>query len=238
MGRGRRRANQTSGALTKVKHYARITETDELPATMVVNSDSNYQFSILSFPRALALSRNFKFYRAKRVVWTYLPDYNTFQSGAGSTSMPSMAFIMNRTGDDTSWTIAEYDAQGATPKLFAKKRVIAYAPNIVQSVQYLANPGGLPPYVGNVGTRPVFNQWLATGTFNQDVLSPAGPVIVPNASTYLKYYGHSIYWTATNAVSGQELGTAFCEVEWEFKDPLFAQTQATPAPEAPVGAEA
>ena len=237
MGRGRRRANQSSGALTKVKHYARITETNEVNP-IDANSDVNYEFDLAQFPRALALSKNFKFYRAKRVVWTYLPDYNTFQAGGAAVSMPSMALIMNRTGDATSWSPAEYDAQGSVPKIFDKKKVVSYVPNIVQSVQYLNNTAG-PVFTGNIGTRPVFNQWLATGTFFQNIVTPTGNVVQVTAGNFLQYYGHSIYWSVTStAPSEAALGSVFCEVEWEFKDPLFVPTPQVAGPEAPVGASA
>lgn len=238
MGRGRRRANQSSGMLTKVKHYARITETNEI-APIDANADENYQFDLSQFPRALALSKNFKFYRAKRVVWTYLPDYNTFQAGGAAVSMPNMALIMNRTGDATSWSAAEYDAQGAVPKLFDKKKIVSYVPNIVQSVQYINNPNA-PLFTGNIGTRPVFRQWLATGTFFQNIVTPnGGNVVQPTAGNHLQYFGHSIYWSVTStAPSEAALGSAFCEVEWEFKDPLFVTTPQVAEPEAPVGAEA
>lgn len=227
--------------MTKVKHYARITETDEL-GPIDANVDVNYEFDLTQFPRALALSKNFKFYRAKRVVYTYIPDYNTFQAGAAAVSMPNMALIMNRTGDSTAWSQAEYDAQGSVPKVFDRKKVVSYVPNIVQSVQYINNTSGTI-FTGNIGTRPVFSQWLATGSFLQNIVTPAGNVLQTTANNHLQYYGHSIYWSVTSTAPGEAaLGTAFCEVEWEFKDPLFvplAPTQAdAPKTEAPVGAEA
>lgn len=215
------RANQTTGALSNVKHYARITEVVNFtPPT--ANADFNYAFSLNLFDRAVALSKNFKFYRAKRVVWTYLPDFITFQAGGAST-LPQVSMLMNRTGDSTLWTSAEYDAQGAVPKPFNKKMVIAYNPNIVQSIQYIANPapGGAPfPYVGNIGARPVYNEWIATGTYTRSVTYPNNGVNLDETNNNMLYQGHSMIWEVTTAGSAP-LGTAYCEVEWEFKDPLF-----------------
>jgi len=222
-GRGRaRRSNQTSGALSNIKHYARITEAVNF-TPMNANIDYNYSFSLSLFERALAVSKNFKFYRAKRVVWTYLPDYNTFQASAGNLSLPQVSMIMNRTGDATSWTPAEYDAQGAVPKQFSKKMVIAYSPNIVQSIQYIS-VAGATPFTGNVGARPVYREWIATGTYNTQVTTPGLPQVnlLVNANTQMLYQGHSMYWNVTStAPSEPALGTVYCEVEWEFKDPLF-----------------
>lgn len=222
--RGPKRRNQTTGALINVKHYARITEAVNF-TPMVANTDYNYQFSLSLFARAVEVSKNFKFYRAKRVAWTYLPDYNTFQVGAGNVSVPQMSLIMNRTGDSTLWTPAEYDAQGAVPKQFNKKMVVAYNPNIVQSIQYINNSTAPTPFTGNVGARPIYNEWINTGSYNRVVNTPGVPPalgIIAEANNLLLYQGHSIYWEVSNTAPAEpNLGTVICEVEWEFKDPLF-----------------
>ena len=227
-----RLANQTSGALSNVKHYARITET-ALFTPIAPNVDYNYSFSLSLFDRAQAVSKNFKFYRPKRVVWTYLPDFNTFQSG-GTVSLPQVSMIMNRTGDSTAWTPAEYDAQGAVPKQFSKKMVIAYNPNIVQSIQYITIGGPLP-FTGNLGVRPVYNEWIATGTYSSLVANPAGGVAsITNDNLQMLFQGHSMYWNVSTPGSISVLGSVYCEVEWEFKDPLFTAPASQAIPATPV----
>lgn len=189
---------------------------------MTANADVNYAFSLSLFDRATAVSKNFKYYRAKRVVYTYLPDYITFQSGAGAVSLPQVSMLMNRTGDTSLWTPAEYDAQGAVPKQFNKKMVVAYTPNIVQSIQYISALTGPTPFIGNVGSRPVYGEWIATGTYGRDVNIPAGSVALSENNNQMLYQGHSMLWSVTSTAPGEPaLGTCFCEVEWEFKDPLF-----------------
>ena len=223
------RANQTTGALSNVKHYARITEAVNF-TPMVANTDYNYQFSLSLFARAVEVSKNFKFYRAKRVSWTYLPDYNTFQSGAGSVSVPQASLIMNRTGDSTIWTPAEYDAQGAVPKQFNKKMVVAYNPNIVQSIQYV-NQAVPTAYTGNVGARPIYGEWINTSSYNRVIAIPGGSAFIPEQNNLLLYQGHSMYWYVTStAPSEPAIGSVICEVEWEFKDPLFIAGPTEPVP--------
>ena len=217
----RRHRNQSFGAIN-VKHYARITEV-ALFTPPSGNQDYNYAFALQQFARAKALSANFKYYRAKRVVWTYLPEYNVFQSGAGQVSIPQMSMIMNRTGDNTVWTPAEYDAQGAVPKTFTKKRVIAYKPSLVQSIQYSMNPALGNNNGTNVGARALYNEWIATSDYSTAML-PAGslPTVIPTINEVVLYYGHSIYWTTTSTAPDEpKLAQVYCEVEWEFKDPLF-----------------
>ena len=223
------RGGRTSGAI-RTKQYAKCVEA--IPITPIAaNTDYNYQFDISLFVRASAIAKNFKFYRAKRCVWTYLPEYNTFQSQVGTNTIPQMSFIMNRTGDNTLWTPAEYDAQGAVPKLFAKKRVIAYKPNLVQpfnvSLGALSpSPTGLVATTGTLGNTPVYDKWIGTGGYAVDnPLGGASELIIRSDKT--PYYGHACYWYVSTVGNTLPLGTIFCEVEWEFKDPLF------PPPTAP-----
>lgn len=228
----RRNPQQTSGSI-HTKQYARCVEV--VPFTQpTANTDVNYQFNISQFDRAKAIAQNFKFYRAKRVVWTMLPEYNVFQSGAGSVSLPTMSFIMNRTGDNTAWTVAEYDAQGAVPTTFAKKRVIAYKPNLVQPFNVAVNVSvaGLPTTAA-VGNTPVYDKWIGTGGYLVDNPNPGsgGPIPLAIRGDVTPYYGHAIYWYATStAPSEPKLATIFCEVEWEFKDPLFDLTPGVDTP--------
>lgn len=219
----RRRRAQPSGALS-VKHYARIVEV--VPFTEpVANQDYNYAFSISLFDRALQVSRNFKYYRAKRVVWTLIPQYNTYNATTATTlSLPQVSFIMNRTGDNTIWTAAEYDAQGAVPTTFAKKRVVAYKPNLVQPLQVrLATLSALPT-LANMGSTPLYDKWIPTNVFNIDIPPSGVAPALAQANETAMYYGHSMLFTQLNTTVQNSLGSLFCEVEWEFKDPLFVNT--------------
>lgn len=222
------KANQTSGAQKAVKHYARITEVVPFTAPQQ-NNEVNYLFNINQFVRATAVAKNFKYYRAKRVVWTLIPEYNTFQYGGGAVSAPQVSFIMNRTGDNTAWTLADYDAQGSVPMTFTKKRVIAYKPNLVQSIQMGPQPVANPNLSRAVGQRPLYDEWVATNVINIDLPAVAGLETEVRGDA-VNYYGHSIYWSVTYAdPTPRNLATIFCEVEWEFKDPLFGSLPTAPA---------
>jgi len=250
--RPRREAkNQSSGMLTNVKHYARITEVVNFTQP-TPNTDVNYQFNISQFVRALSLSKLYKYYRAKRVSWTYVPQYETFQIG-GAGSIPQVSMIMNRTGDNTAWTAVDYDAQGAVPFSFTKKKVIAYKPNLVQAIQYKAIT--IAPPIGTeasqtLGARPIYDKWVATGKNYVDVPNQG----LENAinGDDVSYYGHALLFYVSSVAPGSlPLGQVYCEVEWEFKDPMSVQASslanvAVPITldadgvagnEAPVGAE-
>jgi len=210
---------------------------------MKANTDYNYSFSLRQFDRASAIAQNFKFYRPKRVVWTYIPDFNTFQQGAGVVSMPQVSMIMNRSGDNTIWTLVEYDAQGAVPGVFTKKKVVAYKPNIVQSIQYIAQNEEDPAsrLRANLGSRPLYDEWITTGIYNSD-LGTTGyglPTQIFNVNDSLLFQGHSMFWGVTSTAPLEpDLGTCFCEVEWEFKDPLYAPRFSETPPTAEQGTTA
>ena len=218
--------------MIQTKQYARCVEVVPFTAP-TPNVDVNYQFNISQFDRALAISKNFKFYRAKRVSWSMLPEFTTFQASTGTTanqSIPQVSMIMNRTGDNSAWGLAEYDAQGAVPFAFNKKKVIAYKPNLVQP--FNVTLGGISPEnpplptTASLGNTPVYDKWIGTGSYGVNALT-AGPIDIIIRGDLTPYYGHSIYWSVTSVVTNNALATIFCEVEWEFKDPLFANTEQT-----------
>lgn len=229
----RRHPQQTSGNI-RVKQYARCVEA--IPITAIAaNTDYNYQFNISDFPRASLIAKNFKYYRAKYVVWTYIPEYNTFQSSVGNSTMPQMSMIMNRTGDNTLWTPADYDAQGAVPKAFSRKRVIKYKPNLCSPLNVTlsaVSPDPTPtPTTGTLGNIPVYDKWVGTGGYAVDnTLGGATELIIRSDKT--PYYGHSAYWYVSTVGNTLPLATVFCEVEWEFKDPMYvAPTTTTDVPQ-------
>lgn len=225
-----------------MKNVARITETHEF-GVLVANTDINAGFSIANFPRATALAQNFRYFRAKRCVYRMVPYYNTYQSG-GTAVRPSYRLIMNRTGDNTAWTVAEYDAQGSVPKVFVKEITTKYTPNLVQSVQIQPN-SAINVYGGNVadstfvsvGSRPIFNQWLATESFGIYTNIAATPNI-PGTLTYnnrpnVMYWGHSVLITVPGS-GAINVGVLTCEVEWEFKDPYIKESLQVPDALPPV----
>jgi len=227
--RGKKSSEAGKSGTMKTKQYARVVEV--VPFTSpTANTDVNYQFSIAQFSRASAIAKNFKFYRAKRVVWTMLPEFNVFQAGTATQSMTQISMIMNRTGDNTQWLEVEYDAQGAVPRTFAKKRVIAYKPNLVQpfnvTLSALSPDSPPTPTTGTLGNTPVYDKWVGTNSYAlNNPLGGSSEIIIRGDVT--PYYGHSIYWNVGQVAPGSviPLATIFCEVEWEFKDPLFESGQ-------------
>jgi len=243
----RRGMRKGSGDI-KTKHYARIVEAINVsdPTAVAGVADVNYSFTLADFSRAKAVASNFKYFRAKRCVWKYIPMYNTYQGQiSDSLQVPQIQFIMNRTGDITLWTQAEYDAQGASPVTFTKTRTVAYKPNLVQVIQQIPQNFAISPSPDQVGTGSAdtfalgsvakYDMWLATTLFPIQQSAPYSTygVDISNSANMARYHGHSMFFNAPGTSDDAHIARVYLEVEWEFKDPLFQAVVQAPAPEQP-----
>jgi len=222
-------------------NIATITETRSLG--VFTPGDYNQDFGLYQFPRALALSQSFKYFRPRSVEWVYNNEYNTYQDGdTGVTpTIPYVWKIMNRTGDQTVWSAAQYEQMGVVKAKFTKPLVIKYKPNLVQSVQ--VQPTGSIPVTGyppaaaakffSVGSRPLFNQWIATTIHSIDTqLNDINPDLLYQNSPYPNFHGHSVRFDQVVTGVSERLGTLECRVVWEFKDPLPGVAPTTSAESA------
>jgi hypothetical protein len=178
----------------------------------------------------------FKFYRAKRIVYEYLPDQNTFQAGAGQVAIPYAYWLMNRDGvSGTGTTPNQYRAAGARPVKFTQKLLISYKPNTVQIsdiVQSSSIPAGSNQNV-SIGRTPLYDKWFSTeGLSDPGAGYIAGTVSRGDGSTIplsqpaftlpvVMYMGHDVFFEQTGAPIEDVIGRFSISVEWEFKVPRF-----------------
>lgn len=196
----------------------------------IIASNAAYanQIVITRFPRAMAMAKLFKFYRAKRVIYEYRPDQNTFQAGAGQVAIPYAYYIMNRSGMNSSGqTIPEYLAMGARPIKFTQKLLVSYKPNTIQISDVLQAP--IPSSGGTVsiGRTPLYDKWYSTDGLNFpasyiDTSFPiSNPALQPaNNMSVVQYFGHDIYFEQA-APAEADIGSLSITVEWEFKVPNY-----------------
>lgn len=208
----------------RIKNIASIVEVSaQFP--VLANTDYNFSVSPLAatgtqFQRIRALATQFKYYRVTEVVWRYVPLYNTYNVDAASTlpSIPTFQRVMNRSGDLTIWTQAQYENQGAVNVEFKKTLTVRYKPNLVQSLVF--GPTGLGAIFQQLGTRPIFNQWLATNIFTID--ANAAPGTAQNVPAVV-YQGHSMLFSRLVGGAGPSdhspIGNYEVSVRCEFKDP-------------------
>jgi len=220
------------------KHYAQITETVELDA---INANTNYNevFELGQFKRAFDLAKNFKFYRAKQVLFKYEPQYNLFGEGGGEV-VPLAYQVMNRTQEtNTGWSVGDLQAQGAIPRKFTSTISIKYVPNwcspglvaqskdvsgnvrdiIQQGVQKCYNFLMTPNYDNSVFTKSelLITNGLATQGYSN--------AVTPNAQVI--YNGHIVHFEQNPAGTVPQVARRTVTVVWEFKGPKVANRNAS-----------
>jgi len=183
----------------------------EIVPTQIINLNTPYlQIKAgITGGRASQLAKLFGEYRIKKIVWTYRPIWDTYNSslpGVGNSpnSVPTLYWRMNRYGDTPAAFTGDYmRAMGATPKRCDDKQIVfSYAPNIIQSQQ---NAGGAT--TATIKVAP----WLST----DDIVNDNNF----NIST-AEHFGHSLFvegggaGTALGAVCYQDV-----KVFYEFRNP-------------------
>ena len=240
--RGRRTAKKSS--LNPTAQFAKIVESFELPE---VKSDQgiNYTFSLNTFYRATTLAKNFRFYKAAKVKWEYMPFYNTFQEGNSTAvvSKPQMYFLMNRDqnpywqGRPAATQLFAIQSAGADPMAFTGNKEIVYRPNWCSpGITALAfspvnGPEGEVQAVTNVvscGLKKQFG-WIPTPdidlyndpkyynpTTGAYDLSGNSIKTSPTANAAVVYNGHDLYIQQNNEPD-TPVCKCICTVEWHFK---------------------
>jgi len=229
---------------------ARIVETLEFADLTVKDSYQNI-FSLSQFPRACAVAASFQYYKAAKVVWSYEPCYNTFQSGNVATSKPYLYIVMNRTqNQNNASTLTQLQACGARPVALVATKKITYKPNWCSPGLTAVNPG--PTQGDNVyysqGLQAQYG-WLASAgqVLSLQTGGPAGsgalfnpPAINPNSfrpinqsldvtnsnniilSNTAVYNGHTSFVDQEyQGAEGQVIARLTCTVTWLFKGAVF-----------------
>lgn len=214
------------------RHYAQITETVTL-TDIVANTQYYECFQLNQFNRALNLAPNFKFYRAKKVIYKYEPIYNFFSEGAGGNeTIPLSYMVMNRTQERFNYSVGQLMEQGAVPRKFTNTQTISYVPNWCSQGlgAYTQAPGGPITSINAQGLRKQFG-WLACPAVNgaldvnnmiiSNTLSGSVPQVNPMSlySTNTIYNGHLAFFQQQTVGAVTELCRRTVTVVWEFKGP-------------------
>lgn len=191
------------------------------------------------FMRALIVASQYKFYRCSRVEYEYLPAYNTFQDGSGTT-VPYLYHVMNRTGEqlpNPPYDNAYLQRMGATPMKLTKAIAKSYKPNTLvgtastHSIVQATNPSGIPG--GNIRWTftPKYDEWQSTEFLQptpNGVESAGGVPLNPAGFGPSTYYGHYIYIKQDkDAVAEDPVCDLIVKVHWEFKDPRSMNDKTT-----------
>jgi hypothetical protein len=225
------------------KQFATILETTTFDK-FVSNEATSFNFNLSQFPRASALSVNFKWYKAVKVTWTLTPLYNTFQDGTTGTevSAPYLYNVMNRTQDSINLTLEDIQAMGAKPTKLTSKRAISYTPNwcspglttFTQDRDRINLVG-----VTQQGLKAQYSYLACPDDFRLDPNigefitpnDPRIPVIGINSgmnsvnANQVMYNGHILYadQLVSTGPDQQPIAQIVATVHWVFKDPHFTK---------------
>jgi len=231
----KRKGNRRGRAPKAPSQMARISETIEFK-NIAPNFVQSLTFSLGLFERARTLATNFRWVKPTKVTWAIEPQYNVYQSGPGSSTVPYVYTIMNRTQDSSYMTLNDLLTQGARPVKLTNLKKTTYRPNwcspglIVQNIVPTTSFGGMVNNVVVAGLQAQYgwvqcpdavgNPSFVTPLFVPSTVGPQ-PVNTPvaNMASSVIYNGHQIYIDQQTSLATTPTFRLTCKVDWSFKDP-------------------
>lgn len=184
--------------------------------------------------RALAVSKNFRMYRCKKVEVEFIPYANVF---AGGTAFPELYFQVDRTQGIQAGiplpipTKNMMLARGVLPKKWTSPISRSYNPSVLRNENFIQNYNGGVQSIAAITSTPVFNKWYATQSYFTPPPPASATVIFPTwGPQALTYFGAAYFIDQPLAAPAAILGTIKMRVHWEFKEPLWTSDTAAPAP--------
>lgn len=223
---GYRRVNKT---LNSMKDKARVVEV--LSADTIQGNESGIvSVQLSNFARALAVSKNFRFYRCTKVELEFIPFANVFAPGQ---AFPELYYQTDVTAATLGQapTQASMEGRGVLPVKWTKPIKRYYSPAVLRQENLICQgytthgPDNIINSVQPLTATPVKYKWYMTEkAFNTQQYSGTPPgvstYVGPSADpTNLSYYGCS--WLANTPVAmAGDIGRLVIKVHWEFKQPL------------------
>lgn len=244
-----KRKRNVKKTVVRKADYARLVEGSESYITTDATGSygSTYTTSLSDFQRAQEVAHAYKYYRCAKIELQFIPYANFATIGAaGPGRIPQLYFTVDRVANQFMKPFeAEMIERGVSPRIWTKKRVFTWKPNLLQNVQMEvgqpADGTGAPlgvNMIGAINSIPLFNKWLPTqqsfgytgGLPNpQTGHTMVQPAINPYA---LRYYGAS-FVIDQEFGQAQQIGDLITKVTWEFKGPRALKTNA-PTPQTVV----
>lgn len=231
----RKRIGRPRRALNANKQdRAVVVETQELTATP---EGGNYvTHTLAQYNRALAVSKNFRFYRCKKVEVMFIPYANVFAPGS---AFPELYIQVDRTQGATLPGVPlplptknMMLARGVMPIKWTKPVLKSYVPSVARQENLVYNTlGNNVQDLGSITITPVKYKWYATQQYypNQGGGNAAHFGYGTWGPQALQYFGLTYFINQDLAPPSAVLGTIKVRVHWEFKQPLWtSDVSATP----------
>lgn len=205
-----------------------VVESHELIATPEGGNFIGHQLD--QYPRALAVAKNYRYYRCRKVEISFIPYANLFAPG---TAFPELYFQIDRTQGIV--------LPGATLPLPTKNMMLArgvmpikwtgvvnksYSPSVCRLENLWQNKlGDSLTGIAGTTTTPVLYKWYATQqvAYGDPPQNAASPVMGNYSPASLRYFGAAYFIDQPLAPPSAVLGTIKMRVHWEFKQPLWTQ---------------
>lgn len=211
---------------------ATVVEVQELAATPEGGNFINHHLS--QFPRALAVSRQYRFFRCKKVEVEFIPYANVFAPG---TAFPELYFQVDRTQDVGGTGVplplpskAIMMSRGVMPVRWTSNIKRSYSPSVLRNENFIQNVSGDVQSIAAVTSTPVLYKWYATQQYFTAPTQNAATFVQPTwGPSGLRYFGAAYYIDQPLAAPEAILGTIKVKVHWEFKQPLVAAEPSPPS---------
>lgn len=193
------------------------------------------KFTLSQFPRALAVSKNFRFYRATKVELEFIPYANVFPAGQ---SFPELYYQYDPTAIliNDEPTLASMQGRGVLPVKWTQPIKRFYTPAVLRHenliTQMYKASDGETYYLNDaqpVSATPVKWKWYMTEqTFQPSVMPANGATTLtqvgPARDPTNLVYGASSYFINSPLANANAVGRLLIRVHWQFKQPLVLNT--------------
>jgi len=227
-----RRTNKFKSRLNANKQdRATVVETQEL--TVVPEGGNFVQHSLQQYNRAVAVAKNYRFYRCKKVELEFIPYANLFAPG---TAFPELYFQVDRVQGLNGGVPLPLPtknmmlARGVTPIKWTSVIKRSYSPSVLRNENFIQNVlGSDVQSIAAISSTPVLYKWYATQQYFAPPTGNAANIVLPTwGPNALQYFGAAYFVDQPLAAPGAILGTIKMKVHWEFKQPNWISDISSP----------
>lgn len=232
----RKRIPRTMNALADRANVVEVFNEGNILGAAFFAGDTN--FTLQNFPRALAVSKNYRYYRATKVEVEFIPFANVYAPGQAFPEIYIQKDYTTTTAGQLPGTAQNMLSRGVVPKKWTMiiKRwttpaVLRYED--LQTVGFHNGNDNMIQDVQPVSATPVKYKWYMTElAYNatqfgvQPVTTQVGPSANP---TRLLYHGFTFAVDSPIAQAGN-IGKYIVRVHWEFKEPYVIPEAQPPQP--------
>lgn len=219
------------------RQYATIQETIEFK-DIAPNTATSLVFNLSQFSRAMALAKNFRWYKAVKVEWAIEPLYNIYYDNTTGDTVPYLYSVMDRTQDTLGITLADIQGMGSKPVKLINKKVFSFVPNWCSPglTTYQSNETGAITGLNQQGLKAQYSYLCAPNDANRapnipeymlpiDTRDPVPVNSGMNAvnTNQVTYNGMDLWIDQAISQGNPLIARCTATVTWAFKDAKYSE---------------